>query len=209
MKGLDFIGINSVQENWIIINKRLDEENRYEMDFHNAILIVSASNGKGAQSLQKSYTSRSRELKELRDEICKLGHVSKRKEEHDKEREKWTAPVNTKEDLVRELYRQMSGKKDRHDLYMDRWIQDQKDKSESAKNKVVERQREFRKNIETIEMGSMESSKPISAQELDRVLKEKKIRVKKDKDKSDVLINQEKSERVLKKIGHRVISSDK
>ena len=161
MRGLDSVGINSVQENWIIINKRLDEESRYEMDFHNAILIVSASNGKGAQSLQKTYTSRSRELKELRDELCKLGHDRNRKKDHDTKRDKWTAPLNTREDLVQELYRQVAGKKDRHDLYMDKWIQDQKNKSESAKNKVVERQVEFRKKIESIEVGSMEPSRSI------------------------------------------------
>jgi hypothetical protein len=208
ISGLDSTGINSVQENWIIINKKLDEEDDYDQRFNNTLLIVGASNGKGAQNLQKSYNYRKRELKELRDEIKKHGHDLKRQEENDKKRDKWTSPLNTREDLVRELYRQMSGKKDRHDLYMDKWVEIQKEKAEAAKKKVEERQNEFRKKVRSIDMSDVEPSRPISTEELNRILKEKEVRDNRDRNKSEIESNREKSEQVLKKIGRRIIRSE-
>ena len=210
IRGLDDVGLNSLQENWIAINKRLDEEDTYDKEFNNAILIVSASNGKGAQNLQKNYNSRRRELKELRDEISTYGYDRKREEENDKKRDQWTAPLNSKEDLVRELYRQMSGKKDRHDLYMDKWVENQKRKAEEAKRRVEEKQEEFRVNIESMQLEDVEPSKPISTEDLEKILKKKqefKFSNKRKVDK-ELEFKREQSEYVMKKIGQRVIKAD-
>lgn len=204
IRGLDVIGINSAVENWISINKRLDEEEVYCREFNSTVLIVGASNYKSAKVLSKNYESKENELKELREEICKYGHDKKRVEENDKKRDDWVAPLTSREDLVRELYRQMSGKKDKHDLYVDQWLDNQKKKAELANKMVEERQMAFRKKLEDNELDLFEPSKPISSEDLDKILEQKKNK------KSDTTFmagkeDVEMKERVYKKISTTII----
>jgi len=207
IRGLDIIGINSVTENWITINKRLDEEQIYSKDFNLTLLIVGASNYKSAKTLSKNFETHTNELKELRDDICKYGFDRKRIEENNKKREIWTAPLVSREDLVRELSRQMTGKKDRHDLYIDKWMEDQKKRAEAAKKSVEDRQKAFRKNIEETDLDLLEPSKPISSIELNKILNKKKNT---DPDKTYMAGKErdEMKERVLRKISTKIIQPD-
>jgi len=207
MRGLDIIGINSVTENWININKRLDEEQEYGKDFNLTLLIVGASNYKSAKTLSKNFETHTNELKELRDEICKYGFDRKRIEENNKKREEWTAPLVSREDLVRELSRQMTGKKDKHDLYIDQWMENQKKRAEAAKKNVEERQKAFRKNIEIADLDLLEPSKPISTIELNKILNKKK-NVDPDKTYMAGKEKDEMKERVLRKISTKIIRPD-
>lgn len=204
IRGLDVIGINSAVESWISINKRLDDEEAYSRDFNSTVLIVGASNYKSAKALSKNFENKETELKELRDEICKYGYDKKRVEENDKKRDEWIAPLSSREDLVRELYRQMSGKKDRHDLYIDQWMDNQKKKAELANKMVEDKQVAFRKKIENAELDLFEPSKPISSEELNKILEQKK------NNKSDTTFMAGKEEvemkdRVYKKISTTII----
>jgi hypothetical protein len=204
MRGLDLIGINSVIENWISINKKLDDEHEYGTNLNSTLLIVGASNYKSAKMLSKNYEKHIQELKELRDDILKYGYDRKREEENEKKRETWTAPLSSREDLVKELYRQMGGKKDKHDLYIDQWIENQKNKAEAVKQNVIDRQQAFRKKIEESDLDLLEPSKPISLQELNRILEQNKIRPENrvymaGKDGTEI------KDRVLKKISTRII----
>jgi hypothetical protein len=204
MGGIDLIGINSVIENWISINKRLDEEEEYGSNLNNTLLIVGASNYKSAKMLSKNYEKHVEERKELRDEILKYGHDRKRVEENEKKRETWTAPLVSREDLVKELYRQMDGKKDKHDLYIDQWIEDQKGRAEAVKQSVIDKQQAFRKKITESDLDLLEPSKPISSQELNKILEQNKIRSENRAymaGKEDA----ETKERVYKKLSTRII----
>lgn len=202
IRGLDIVGINSVTENWISINKRLDDEHAYERNFNNTLLIVGASNYKSAKMLSKSYEAHTQELKELRDDICKYGYDRKRVSENDKKREEWTAPLTTREDLVKELYRQMSGDKDRHDLYIDEWIEAQKRRAEDAKRSVEEKQVAFRKKMDAGDLDLLEPSKPISNRELSERLERNKIT---DSTYMAGTEGSEHNDRVLKKISAKII----
>jgi hypothetical protein len=204
IRGLDSVGINNPTENWININKRLDEEDRYSKEFNNTVLIVGASNYKSAKMLSKSYENSVSELKELRDEICKYGYDKKRVEENNKKRDDWTAPLSSREDLVRELYRQMTGDKDRHDLYISQWMENQKRKAEVAEKMVEEKQQAFRKKIEETDLDLLEPSKPISTYELNKILDQKK---NKNTDNTYMAGKEdsEMKERVYKKLSMRVI----
>jgi hypothetical protein len=202
MRGLDTIGINSVTENWISINKRLDDEHIYERDFNNTLLIVGASNYKSAKMLSKSFEAHSQELKELRDDIRKYGYDRKRVEKNNQKREEWTAPLTTREDLVKELYRQMSGDKDKHDLYIDQWIENQKKKAELVKKSVEDKQMAFRHKVESGELDLLEPSKPISQYELNKRLEQNK---KLDNTYMSGKEGSEIQERVLKRISAKVI----
>jgi hypothetical protein len=205
IRGLDVIGVNSVVESWININKRLDEEHEYDRALNNTLLVVGASNYKSAKMLSKNYEKHTQELKELRDDICKYGYDRKRVEENEKKREEWTAPLSSREDLVRELYRQMSGDKDRHDMYIDQWIANQKGKADEAQRNVEERQNAFRKKVEGTDLDLLEPSKPISSSELNKMLYQKKNHVKPE---NAYMAGNEKSEirdRVYKKLSTKII----
>lgn len=204
IRGLDVIGINSAVESWININKRMDGEENYSREFNNTVLIVGASNYKSAKMLSKNYENSETELKELRDEICKYGYDKKRIEENNKKRDDWTAPLSSREDLVRELYRQMSGQKDKHDLYIDQWMENQKKKAEMANKMVEERQYAFRKKLETTDLDLLEPSKPVTTEELNRILEEKKNK-KSDNTYMAGREDTEMKERVYKRLSTRVI----
>lgn len=204
IRGLDVIGINSAVESWISINKRLDDEDVYSREFNNTILIVGASNYKSAKVLSKSYENKETELKQLREDICKFGYDKKRVEENDKKRDEWIAPLSSREDLVRELYRQMSGNKDKHDLYIDQWMDNQKKKAEMANKMVEDKQMAFRKKIEGSDLDLFEPSKPISTEELNKIIELKK------NNRSDTTFmsgkeDVEMKERVFKKISTTII----
>jgi len=72
------------------------------------------------------------------------------------------------------LYRQMSGKKDKHDLFIDAWIKQQRDAAEKAKEQVEARQQEFRAKLKDIDLSTVEDSKPISTSDLNKILAQRK-----------------------------------
>jgi len=210
ISGLNNVGMNSVQENWIIINKRLDEEEAYSSNLNMTFIISSSMNPKGTKEMSRNYDFHKRELDELRKDIAKYGHDKKRVKEQ-QEKAEWTAPIKSREDLVRELYRQMSGKKDKHDLFIDEWVKQQKAAAERIKEQAEERQRVFRAKIQEVDLSSIEDSRPISASELKKVLAQKKI------SKTDMVVSQpmmpfderDEKERFLKKISATIIRPNK
>ena len=114
--GTEKIGLNLFQEYWIEINKVLDEEERYNKDFSLAILIASASNSKGARLTRARHDADVQNAKEKRQKIAQEGTSRKK---IDWSQQGWAAPVDTAEELVAELERQMSGLKDRHDRFIE------------------------------------------------------------------------------------------
>jgi hypothetical protein len=200
------VGVNAVQENWIVINKRLDEEDVYDRELNLSLMVASAMNPKGTKVISRNHDFHKRELEELREDIAKYGYDRKRVEEQ-QEKAAWTAPIKSREDLVRELYRQMSGKKDRHDLFIDEWIKQQKVAAEKAKQQVEERQREFRTKLREVDLSSVEESKPISTAELNKVLAKKRVSdVGPGVTQPIIDVNEnEDKERFLKKISATVI----
>ncbi|MBD3260228.1 MAG: hypothetical protein GF334_00895 [Candidatus Altiarchaeales archaeon] len=201
--GIDSVGINQVQQSWMLINRQLDDEVKYGQDFGLSIMISSSFNAKGARSVQRSYEVRREELDQLRKDIAKYGFDKKRISE-EKKSNQWTAPIKSREDLVRELYRQIRGKKDKHDLFVEQWIERQKKAAEEAKRRAEERQITFRKELESIDLAQVEPSRPVTIEEIQKV---------KDKPKettSDYISsykNLDTRDRYIQKISARVIRS--
>lgn len=203
--GSDQLGINNVQENWIIINKQLDSEEEYDREFNLSVLVASSFNAKGAKTISRNYDFHKKELKELRDEIAKYGYDKKRVEEQTK-KDRWTAPVKGREDLVRELYRQMRGEKDKHDLFIDKWVEGQKRKAEDARKQAEERQKTYRKKLEDIDLTQLEDSRPVSVEEIEKI---KKSRSKTTSKYMSAYEDSDQEDRFIKKISARVIKNDK
>jgi len=206
-KGIDAIGISSVVESWIHINKKLDEEQEYGRELNLTLLVVSASNYKSAKVLSKNYETHTQELKELRDEIFKYGVDRERVNENNKKREMWTTPLSSREDLVKELYRQMTGDKDKHDLYIDQWLENQKQKADNIKKSVDDRQKAYREKIAAADLDLLEPSKPISEFELQRALEQKK-QVRPDSPFMEDKEGTGMKERVLRKISTKIIQPE-
>lgn len=204
LKGLDNIGINSVQENWIIINSGLDREEEFSTQFDLSLMIASSLNSKGAKSISSSYEAQKKEVKDVREEIAKYGYDIKRVLEG-KKKNKWSMPLNTREDMVRELNRQMRGEKDQHDLFMEKWYKLQKDKAEAAQKAAEDKQKEYRQRLDTMTHDDMiEGSRPISSEELEKKLKNKEI-IKGLSQSSDSFEKSENKKHFLRKIGISVI----
>lgn len=163
--GTKILGLNSIQENWIIINQKLDDESEYEQQFHLSVLVASSFNPKGARSISRDFEVKKQELDDTRSVIAEYGYDKKRQEEERKQA-KWTAPLRTREDLVRELNRQMQGEKDNHDLFMIKWIEQQKKIADETKKKVEEKQEEYKKEVSKLDLTNYEDSRVLNPEEM-------------------------------------------
>lgn len=208
ISGIECTGLNSVQENWIAINKGLDDEDEYEKDLNLHLLTAGSMNSKGANAVQKNFQARKNEMQELREEIARYGYDKKRQEENTKKREQWTAPLKSKEDLVKELERQMKGHKDRHDLFIDEWVRRQSESAERAKEEAERKRRAFREQVESVDWEHMEESKPVTAEEMERLLDKRSERPGAGKYMS-AYEDKGKKERVIKKLSTTVIGPER
>ena len=165
--GARVAGLNAVQENWAFVNRQMDEEDEYGKQFHLFLMVASSMNSKGAKAISRNYDSQREELEDLRSEIRKWGYDKKRIEEEQK-RAEWTAPMRSREDTVRELYRQMRGDKDKHDLFIDKWMERQRARAEEMKQRATNRSREFRESMQADPMSlDVEDSRMATPEEIE------------------------------------------
>lgn len=203
MLGARATGMNAVQENWAIVNRELDSEKDYEREFNLFLMVSSSFNPKGAKVLSRNYEVSRNEAEELRREIAKCGYDHKRVEE-EKHKADWTVPIRSREDLVRELYRQMRGEKDRHDLFIDKWMEKQRERVEEAKKSALERARLWREKMQTsTDMPDMEDSRRATTEEISALSSAPVSHAAKYMSAYEGL---EKDDRFHRKIGARVIS---
>lgn len=142
--GTDFLGLNVYQESWLLINKMLDKEEIYNKDFSLAVLISSASNPKGARGVRGKHDAAVQRVEERRKKLAKKGSHKTQSWSP----EGWAAPVDTAEELVAELMRQMEGKKDKHDLFIDEYMKKLREKAEEQSRQAEERIQKLREKRE-------------------------------------------------------------
>ncbi len=133
--GTDRLGINVYQENWVLINKMLDKEEQYNKDFSLALLIASAQNPKGARSVRGKHDSAVERSDERRKKLAKVGSLKQQSWTP----KGWAQPVDTAEELVAELQRQMDGRKDKHDVFIDDYMKKLREQAEEQSRKAEER----------------------------------------------------------------------
>lgn len=202
--GVHNTGLNIVQENWININKNLDTEEDYETQFRLSLMVASAFAGKGAKDMGSRFDFHKKELQELREEIKKYGYDKKRIKEKRKESE-WAQPIMTREDLVRELNREMSGHKDRHDLFINDWIKEQSDHAERARQSAENKQKEFRDKMQTVDLEKMESSRLATPEDLKKIKRAQKDIKSGTKTAIDAFKKVETQEKMIKKLSSTII----
>lgn len=203
--GTDKMGINVYQENWILMNKMMDSEEKYNKDFSRALFVASASNPKGVRSVRSKFDANVQRTDERRKRIAKLGSLKKRAWSPDK----WSAPVDTAEELVEELMRQMSGKKDRHDKFIEKHMDKVRQRAEKERQKVQEKVEAARKRRE--EEGDVlpvsVSQRPLTPEEAKELENRKTPNVAIVKAKESEM--QDEKNRFYKKIGSKVLTSRK
>jgi hypothetical protein len=207
IEGLENVGLNSTQENWILINKQLDSEEAYNLQFRFSIMIASSTNPKGCKQIESQFEVHKEELEELRKDIAKYGHDKKRAAKKKEENEGWASKLNSREDMVRELNRQMTGEKDKHDVYMENWFKQQRDMVEDAKISSQEKQKAFRAKLEKdVDFSKVENSRMATPEEVDRLIKKRVI--KGIEQPSDPLEVKYSKEDVIRKSSSTIIKSD-
>lgn len=205
IEGSQYLGINSVQSNWVAINRRLDSEDKYEVDFNLSIMVASSFNSKGARSISRTHEIQRTELEETRKKIAEFGYDEIR---YKKERalDEWSKPIKSREDIVRELEKQIKGKKDKHDIFIENWIKRQKDIADKAKKSVEKKQEEYRKKVQEEDATKIESSRLASPEEV------KKLNQRSPRGLVHRTISMEnfnKKQKFIKKVSSVVLKSDK
>lgn len=133
--GTSDLGMNIYQESWVQINKALDYEDDYNRDFSLSLMVASASNPKGARHIRNQFDTSKKMAEDRRKKLAKEGFI----DTHKWTPEGWSAPVDTAEELVAELERQMTGVKDKHDLFMERYMKEMREQAERKVREAEER----------------------------------------------------------------------
>lgn len=201
--GTSKMGLNVFQENWMLVNRMLDDEDRHNQEFSTAIFVASASNPKGVRSVRSKFDSNIQLTEKRRKKLAKLG--SQKKQEWTPER--WSAPVDTAEELVAELMRQMEGKKDKHDLFIDKHIEKIRKRTEEKTEQIKKKLEEARNRRPEDILALSVAQRPLSPEEAEEL--------KARKPNNLVIINDMKSEkqkeedRIYSKIGSKVLTGRK
>ena len=133
--GTSEMGMNVHQESWVLINRSLDYEEDFNKDFSLAILISSASNPKGSRHVRSQHDSMVKGSEDRRQKLAQEGFIDVKKWSP----EGWAAPVDTVEELVAELDRQMTGQKDKHDIFMENYLKRIREEAERKTREAEER----------------------------------------------------------------------
>jgi uncharacterized protein YeaO (DUF488 family) len=192
------LGVNVHQESWVIINKSLDEEELYNKDFSLALMITSASNAKGARTIRGQFDSAKKMAEDRRKKLAKVGFIEKK----DWKADGWSASVDTVEELVAELDRQMSGVKDRHDLFMEKFMNQTREQAEKRTREAQEHISQAKEGYNNLVIDG--EHRAMTDAEVRALSAPKRIFTETVQDE---LVNTEDKNRFLTKIGARVLTA--
>lgn len=198
--GSSKIGLNVHQESWIYINRSMDEEEQYNHRFSMAILVASASNPKGSKQIRSKHEAAVNDAEEKRRKLAIAGYIDTKKKWTS---EGWAAPVDTAEELLAELDRQMRGEKDRHDIFMENYLRSLRENAEARVQAAKQRIEEARKKNE--DMPDLDGSvRVLSPKEAEQMLSRNRGTLVKVHGEGEV--TGEDRERFLKKIGNKILT---
>jgi hypothetical protein len=195
--GTDELGLSIHQENWISINRSLDYEEDYNKDFSLSLLVASASNPKGSRHVRNQFDSSKKMAEDRRKKIMKEGFIDTRKWSP----EGWAAPVDTAEELVAELERQMTGVKDRHDIFMEKYMERMRETAAKKAREAEERIKQLREGRDDVLIDG--SQRAMTAEEVRKLTAKPLATVELVPEQ---IITEEDRNKYYKKIGARVLT---
>jgi len=201
--GSDILGLNVHQENWIHINRTLDDEDDYNRQFSMALLVASATNPKGSKTIRARHDSVMKDAEDRRERLATTGGVEEAKREW--KPDGWAAPVDTREELLAELDRQMHGVKDKHDIFMENYLKRMRDGAESKARQAREKMEEARKAYGDKLPDFDGSQRALTPEETKQLYQRKRGTITRMKSEED--IGPEHTEKILSKIGGRILTS--
>jgi hypothetical protein len=195
--GTSELGLNAHQENWIVINRTLDYEEEYNKDFSLSLLVASASNPKGSRHVRNQFDSSKKMAEDRRKKLIKEGFI----DTHKWAPEGWAASVDTAEELVAELERQMTGVKDRHDIFMEKYMEKIREKAAKKAQEAEERLKQLREGREDFFIDG--SQHILTPEETKKLMRKSKSNVELVPEQ---IITPEDKDKFYKKIGARVLT---
>ena len=200
--GTSQLGMNIHQESWVMINKSLDDEERYNQEFYLALMVASSSNPKGARHIRNQHETQTKNMEDRRKKLARLGSIEDAKKKWSPEG--WAVSTDTAEELVAELERQISGVKDRHDVFIDDYMKKMRDEAQKRTEEAENRIRAAQVDHDNVFIEGQQRA--LSPEETRQLLSNKIAR----KD-NIVLVSEEGTsaqdkEKFYKKIGTRVLS---
>ena len=202
--GTGRLGLNVHQESWMYLNRMLDDEEAYNTQFSMAIMVASASNPKGARTIRSKHDSNMQLTEDRRIKLSLEGHIDAKQTWRP---DGWAASVDTAEELLAELDREMTGVKDKHDLFMEQHIKNMRDAAEKRVKEAAARIEKFRElNADVPEIEG--SQRPLTPAEVEKFIKSQK--------KSGIarlpgedLSPDEAREKFINKIGSKILTARK
>lgn len=204
-RGTGLLGLNAHQENWVNLNRMLDAEEQYNREFSNALFIASASNPKGVKSVRAQHESNLELAEKRKKRLAKIGHVDAKKVWKP---EGWSAPVDTAEELLAELDRQMTGKKDKHDLFIEQHLKRMKENAEARVQRAKDRLESYRKKNIDVPMFDGET-RHMTEEEVAKMLDRGKKKSYTTALPNEGAMTADQSDKYLTKVGSRVLTGKK
>ena len=139
--GSSRVGIPVSVEAWALVNQIIDSEDAHTREMGYALLIASASNPDGVKKMGASLSNEKKLKVTEREALVEYGSMAERDRVlglSENKVEMWTSTISTSKDLVKELNRQMTGEKDRHDLFMEKYIAKVRAEKEALEKKQLE-----------------------------------------------------------------------
>jgi hypothetical protein len=199
--GTNLLGLNVHQESWIIINRSLDEEEKYSQEFYLALMVASSSNPKGARHIRNHHETQSKNMADRRKKLAELGNIEIIRRQWSSEG--WAVPVDTAEELVAELEREIHGVKDRHDIFMENYMKKMHEEARKRTEEAEKRIQSTRSDFDNVFIDGQQRA--LSPEET------KQLQIQKPMSQNLVTVlenstNAEDREKFLKKIGTRVLT---
>jgi len=198
---------NFIKDKWIILNERLDREDRDGGNLDLALFVASSYNPTGVKSVTNSIKLKREERDKEREEILEYGH-NKRRIAVKKRNDKWSKPLVTNEDLVRELNRVKRGEKDKHDQFIDEWLRRRAEADKKAQEIRIEKANKFRKEFDEKSL-DIEGTRRATPEELNNIVNRRSNKRRHTEMYNSAYADLGKSEDLIRRMGSRVIKSNK
>ena len=166
------IGSPTLREVWSRGNHLLDVEDSDTRDWDRTTFAASAFNPKGVKDTITKMKTQRKMVADDREELVQYGSFGNRDvilgllEEDD---ERWTAPLRTQQDIIEELERQMTGVKDRHDLFVEKYNREMAELAAAAKAEEMARIVAVRRKRQEEQYMQFEGQREATDEELSRL----------------------------------------
>ncbi len=171
-KSHSVVGSPTMREVWSRGNHMLDVEETDSREWDRTTFMASAFNPKGVKDTITKMKSQRKMVADDREELIQYGSFGNRDVilgllEEDEER--WTAPLRTQQDIIEELERQMTGVKDRHDLFVEKYDREMAELAAARKAEEMARIMAVRRKRQEEQYMQFEGQREATDEELSRL----------------------------------------